>query len=81
MKLSADLKLTIRTWGIIVAIFLWVLVWSFGIFTLVGHRDPTWSYDTPPVLPGESRYTTEAAGADEPPPQVTYPEGAGSNAP
>ena len=73
MKLTPELKLTIRTWAIVLLATLWLAAWCFGIFYFIGDRPPTWGYGTPDVLPGDSRYTTGAKPSPHPvPDQVPH---------
>jgi hypothetical protein len=64
--MDKELRLTVRTWFIVVAIAALMLLWATTIFILIGDRPPTWNHGTVPVVPGDSYYTAGAAPATAP---------------
>jgi len=71
--MKQDSRALMRTWAIIAAIAVLMLLWISASLLLIGDRPPTWNYGQPPVVPGDSYYTAGRAPTGEKVPQQVPP--------
>jgi hypothetical protein len=57
---EADIRETLRSWGIVVGMALLFFIWGLTIFFTVGDKGPpSWDFGTVQDIPGESPYATQ----------------------